>query len=190
MPRLATYASPFTSTVLGPVMTPRPRTNVPPLPTNRSTATVSSHASVASSRILLATGPQSGVTAGHAGQAIDPARLRQRVRCADHHLGGHAAPVGAFAPDEGGLDPDDAEPSLGELPTDGLARWPKANHDYVCVMRCHVNCLLLVVHFLGNRRRAAEEIPVCWNLPAIDCVVVRLISSAPDMMLLGSNLRV
>ncbi len=39
-----------------------PRTNRPPLPSKRLTATVSSQVSVASSRMRRATGAQSGVT--------------------------------------------------------------------------------------------------------------------------------
>ena len=60
--RRAVNVRPATSTDRGPVTRARPRTKCPPLPSNRSTATVSSHESVASSRIRRATGAQSGVT--------------------------------------------------------------------------------------------------------------------------------
>ena len=55
--------SPPTSTDAGPVTRAFPRMKWPPLPTRRSTATVSSQESVASSRMRRATGAQSGVTA-------------------------------------------------------------------------------------------------------------------------------
>src|SRR5215472_9470986 len=55
------YVLPFTVTLPGSEITPRPRTKVPPLPTKRSTATLSSQLSVAWSRIRRATGPQSGL---------------------------------------------------------------------------------------------------------------------------------
>ena len=60
--RRAEIASPSTSTDAGPVTRARPRTKRPPLPSKRCTATVSSHESVASSRMRRATGDQSGVT--------------------------------------------------------------------------------------------------------------------------------
>ena len=60
--RRAEIVSPATSTVAGPVTRARPRTKRPPLPSKRSTATVSSQKSVASSRMRRATGDQSGVT--------------------------------------------------------------------------------------------------------------------------------
>src|SRR5580704_5146060 len=51
-----------TATRLGPSSRPHPRMNLPPLSSKRLTATASSHESVASSRIRLATGAQSGST--------------------------------------------------------------------------------------------------------------------------------
>src|SRR5262245_21803138 len=60
--RLAVYSSPPTATERGPVTFAQPRTNVPPLPSSRSTATRSFQLSVASARIRCATGAQSGVT--------------------------------------------------------------------------------------------------------------------------------
>src|ERR1700721_431909 len=60
-PFRATIACPSTSTDDAPMTRARPRTKCPPLPTNRSTATWSSHESVASSRMRRATGAQSGV---------------------------------------------------------------------------------------------------------------------------------
>ena len=62
IPRLARNTWSPTVTSPGAVMTPWPRKNVPPLPVNRSTATLSSQSSVASARILAATGAQSGCT--------------------------------------------------------------------------------------------------------------------------------
>jgi hypothetical protein len=62
IPRLARNTWSPTVTSPGAVMTPWPRKNVPPLPVNRSTATLSSQSSVASARIRLATGAQSGCT--------------------------------------------------------------------------------------------------------------------------------
>ena len=56
-------SAPVTVTSPGPVIFPRPRTRWPPLPVNRSAATLSFQSSVASSRIRRATGDQSGVTA-------------------------------------------------------------------------------------------------------------------------------
>ena len=65
--RRTTWSSPSgragaTVTSPGAVIRPRPRTRIPPLPVNRSAATVSSQSSVASSRIRRATGAQSGST--------------------------------------------------------------------------------------------------------------------------------
>ena len=51
-----------TVTSPGAVIRPCPRTRIPPLPVNRSAATLSSQSSVASSRIRRATGAQSGTT--------------------------------------------------------------------------------------------------------------------------------
>ena len=58
----ATYTSSPTATRPGPSSTPPPRTNVPPLPTKRSTATWSFQSSVASSRMRSATMEKSGST--------------------------------------------------------------------------------------------------------------------------------
>ena len=58
----AVISSPLTSTEEAPVTRARPRMKRPPFPRKRSTATVSSQESVASSRIRPATGAQSGVT--------------------------------------------------------------------------------------------------------------------------------
>ena len=56
-------SAPVTVTSLAPVIVPRPRTRWPPLPANRSAATLSFQSSVASSLIRRATGDQSGVIA-------------------------------------------------------------------------------------------------------------------------------
>ena len=62
MPRLAFSTSPPTVTSPGAVIWPWPRNSRPPLPVNRSAATVSSQSSVASDLIRSATGAQSGAT--------------------------------------------------------------------------------------------------------------------------------
>src|ERR1022692_4649177 len=62
IPRRARSTSPLTVTSPGAVIRPYPRNSRPPLPVNRSAATVSSQLSVASARIRCATGAQSGVT--------------------------------------------------------------------------------------------------------------------------------
>ena len=60
IPRRARSTSPPTVTSPGAVIRPYPRNSVPPLPVNRSAATVSSQLSVASSLIRVATGAQLG----------------------------------------------------------------------------------------------------------------------------------
>jgi hypothetical protein len=62
IPRRARRTSPPTVTSPGAVILPWPRKSWPPLPVNRSAATVSSQSSVASSLIRRATGDQSGAT--------------------------------------------------------------------------------------------------------------------------------
>ncbi|MEZ0070823.1 hypothetical protein ABH927_000154 [Planotetraspora sp. GP83] len=52
----------MTVTMLGAVIRPRPRAKTPPASTSRSTATWSFQSSLASSRMRLATGFQSGTT--------------------------------------------------------------------------------------------------------------------------------
>ncbi len=106
-----------------------PRTNGPPLPVKRSTATLSSQLSVASSRIRLATGAQSGVTSAEPAMPVDPARLGQQVGRPDHHLARHAAPVRALAADQAALDADDREARLGELAGHLLAADAQTDHD-------------------------------------------------------------
>ena len=95
---------------------PAPADEVPPLPVNRSTATLSSQSSVASSRIRRGDRRPVGVDARGARHARDPARLGEQVRGADHHLGRHAAPVRALAADQPGLHPGDVQAGLGQLP--------------------------------------------------------------------------
>ena len=74
MPRRARSTWPPTVTSPGAVIRPWPRKNCPPLPVNRSTATLSSQSSVASTRIRRATGAQSGCT--------DAAPAMPGMRCA------------------------------------------------------------------------------------------------------------
>ena len=62
IPFVAVYVVPPTSTRPSPPSTPWPRTKVAPASSRRFTATVSSQSSVASSRMRVATGVQSGVT--------------------------------------------------------------------------------------------------------------------------------
>ena len=71
-PREAAYRVPFTSTTPVPTSRPWPRTKRTPACSRRSTATVSSQSSVASSRIRACTTPQSGVT------SAAPARVPTR----------------------------------------------------------------------------------------------------------------
>ncbi len=61
-PRSASMIVSPTATRFGPSSRPQPRTRRPPLPSNRSAATVSSHESVASARMRRATGAQSACT--------------------------------------------------------------------------------------------------------------------------------
>ena len=129
--REATYVVPATSTLRGPTMRPRPRTSRPPLPVNRSAATVSSQVSVASARMRCATGAQSGVTVGVAREPVDAAGLGEGVGGPDHHLAGDTAPVRALAADELGLDADHVQAGLGEPSSDVLPARTQAQDDDV-----------------------------------------------------------
>ena len=91
-PRLASMVSSPTAPASGRRGVAVPRTKRPPLPTNRSTATLSSQLSVASSRIRLATGAQSGSTVAWPAMPGDPPRLGQQVGRPDHHLARDARP--------------------------------------------------------------------------------------------------
>ena len=73
-------SAPVTVTWPAPVIFPCPRTRWPPLPINRSAATLSFQSSVASSRIRRATGDQSGLTVDV--PAIPGTRLVSAIRLA------------------------------------------------------------------------------------------------------------
>jgi hypothetical protein len=96
-PRRASMIRSSTATRPGATMRPSPRTNRPPLPSKRSTATRSSKPSVASSRIRGATG-QMGPHRGVAGHPRDAAGFGQQIGRPDQHLRRHAAPVRALVP--------------------------------------------------------------------------------------------
>ena len=92
---------------------------------------MSSQLSVASSRMRLATGAEVGLHRRRAGRPVDAPRLGEQVRAADHHLAGHAAPVGALAADQLPLDADDGQPGLGQPAGDLLAARAHPDHDDV-----------------------------------------------------------
>ena len=58
----------------------------------------------------------------------------EQVGGADHHLRGHAPPVGALAADELRLDPDHVEARLGEPPRERPRTWAEPDHDDVCLL--------------------------------------------------------
>ena len=122
--RAASTVSP-TVTLPGAVEPPPPRNERPPLAVNRSTATVSSQSSVASTRIRAATGAQSGVHRRRPGHARDRAapsasRLAARIIILD----GTQPQYGHSPADQLGLDPDDVQARLGQPPGDVLAPGP------------------------------------------------------------------
>ena len=113
-----------------------PRTNVTPASSRRSTATVSSQSSVASSRIRSATGVQSGWTSRDPGPNSDAARLVERRGGRQHHLRGHAPVVGALAAHQAALDGDHVEAPLRELGGDVLASRPLPDHHDIDFGAC------------------------------------------------------
>lgn len=58
------------------------------------------------------------------GESGDAARLGKQVGCRDHHLGGHAAPVGTLTADQLLLDSHNVKPGLGELTGNIFASGP------------------------------------------------------------------
>lgn len=66
--------------------------------------------------------------AGHTG---DAARVGEQVCGAQHHLAGDTCPVGALASDQLGLDADDVEPGVGQLPCDRLAAHTHSDDPHV-----------------------------------------------------------
>ena len=129
----AVISSPSTSTDEALVSRARPRMKCPPLPTKRSTATVSSQESVASSRMRRATGAQSGVIDRRAGVARNAAALGQQIGRPHHHFGGDAAPIRALTADELGLDAHDVESGLGQLAGYLFSSRSQPDHDGVAV---------------------------------------------------------
>ena len=120
-----------TTTRRGPSRRPRPRTNRPPLPSKRSTATVSSQSSVASARMRCATGAQSGGDGRRARHARDAPSLGQQVGRPDHHLRRDAAPVGALPADQSSVDAHHLEAGRGQTFGDVLAAGAQAEHHDV-----------------------------------------------------------
>ena len=84
----------------GPLIRPCPRTRIPPLPVNRSTAALSSQSSVAVGADPAGHRGPVGIDARRARHPVDPVPFHDQVGGADHHLGRDAAPVRAFAADE------------------------------------------------------------------------------------------
>ena len=65
----------------------------------------------------LRDGPEVGLcTVAVPETLVDAPRLGQQVRAADHHLAGHAAPVGALPTDQLPLDADDRRPASASRP--------------------------------------------------------------------------
>ena len=144
MPRLARNtrgaapSGPVTVTSPGAVIRPLPRANLPPLATNRFTATVSSQLSVASFLIRWATGAQSGTTSAEPAMPGIRRPSASRFAGPDHHLGRNAPPVRAFPADQPVLDADHGKPGLGQPPGEVLAAGAHADHDDVRLLGLHL----------------------------------------------------
>ena len=106
----------LTATSPGALIRPCPRTRMPPLPVNRSTATLSSQSSVASSRIRRATGAQSGaISARPAMPGIRrPSAIRSAARIiifeGTHPQYGHSPPTSRLST------PATASPASARVP--------------------------------------------------------------------------
>jgi hypothetical protein len=74
---------------------------------------------------------------GRARHAGDPPSLGQEVSGAHHHFGGDAPPVRALAADELGLDADDLETGVGQVPCDLLTARAEPDDDGVDLHRIY-----------------------------------------------------
>ena len=66
-----------------------------------------------------------------AGERVDPPRLGEHLRAAQHHLRRDAAVVGAFAAEEPFVDAQHGPPGVGQGAGDVLAAGSEAEHDEV-----------------------------------------------------------
>ena len=130
-PREATYRVPLTSTTPVSTSRPWPRTKRTPACSRRSTATVSSQSSVASSRIRACTSAPVGGDLRGAGRVPTRRASASRFAARIAIFEGMQPVVGALAPDQALVDADDDQAGLRGLGGEVLATGPEADDDEV-----------------------------------------------------------